>query len=430
MKPLFFLFGCCFLISAVFPQSTDIPEVSLSYSFNGNYTLVERSNWSKYQNGKYIGLTHNETRARVKATGENPKGQEFSGFFYVLEETLRDMAKTSRSIDEINETAFTVLPDGTMQFSADSGYPRLRGFPVFPDTRIKPGDRWQAEGVRIIDPKRDGKTSALPILVEYTFSGKEEYRNIPVYRIKARYATRINKYNKNRSDDPDLVNATGTHEADILVNAENGSIVLILDRLDETFYYADGTNIRYKGNTAMFTEIPVPVQKEILVKELETITSDAAKKHESGGSGSNRGNLSGQIQNKLNGKTPDADSPFSVEETAQGIRLSMKNIHFQADTAVILDDETWRLDAIAEALRLAPKNQYLVEGHTASTGDPAAEKRLSEERAKKIIDELVKRGLHAEQFMYTGYGGTRPAAGNNTEEGRAQNRRVEITILE
>lgn len=75
---------------AAFSQGQGSP-VSLRYAGSETYYLVERSNWSKYENGAYIGLTHRETRANVTAFAASPNGQQFSGFFYVLEETLRDM---------------------------------------------------------------------------------------------------------------------------------------------------------------------------------------------------------------------------------------------------------------------------------------------------------------------------------------------------
>ena len=72
----------------------------------------------------------------------------------------------------------------------------------------------------------------------------------------------------------------------------------------------------------------------------------------------------------------------------------------------------------------------MVEGHSASTGNPTGEKNLSVERAKSIVDELVKRGIPANQFIFRGLGSEVPIADNSTSEGKALNRRVEITILE
>jgi outer membrane protein OmpA-like peptidoglycan-associated protein len=118
------------------------------------------------------------------------------------------------------------------------------------------------------------------------------------------------------------------------------------------------------------------------------------------------------------------------EETPAGIRLSVRDIKFKADSAEVLPGEKSRLDEIAEVLKLAPNSQFLIEGHTASVGKPAGEQKLSEERAKNIAAELAKRGIPAANFICKGHGGNKPIASNSTNEGRAQNRRVEITILE
>jgi outer membrane protein OmpA-like peptidoglycan-associated protein len=72
----------------------------------------------------------------------------------------------------------------------------------------------------------------------------------------------------------------------------------------------------------------------------------------------------------------------------------------------------------------------LVEGHTASTGNPGGEMQLSIQRARRIISELIKRGISGDRFIYIGWGGTRPIGDNTTDAGRSLNRRVEITILE
>lgn len=141
------------------------------------------------------------------------------------------------------------------------------------------------------------------------------------------------------------------------------------------------------------------------------------------------------------GKTPQKSSSADTssgtdknnmvfEETPAGIRLSVRDIKFKADSADVLPGEKSRLDEIAEVLKLAPNSQFLIEGHTAAVGKPAGEQKLSEERAKNIAAELAKRGIPAANFICKGHGGNKPIASNSTSEGRAQNRRVEITILE
>ena len=112
------------------------------------------------------------------------------------------------------------------------------------------------------------------------------------------------------------------------------------------------------------------------------------------------------------------------------VRLSVRDLKFVADSSQLLSQEKDRLDAVAEVLKSVPGGTFLIEGHTAAVGLAAGEQQLSEERAQSVIKEMVKRGLKEEQFMFKGYGGTRPVGDNNTDAGRAANRRVEITILQ
>ncbi len=129
-------------------------------------------------------------------------------------------------------------------------------------------------------------------------------------------------------------------------------------------------------------------------------------------------------------KESKAKAPISVDDTEAGIRLTIQNLQFKADSAELLPGEEKRLDQIAEILRLAEGAQFLIEGHTASTGYEAGEMKLSKERADSIAAALTARGISSERFICKGSGGKKPIASNDTAEGKALNRRVEITILE
>ena len=128
--------------------------------------------------------------------------------------------------------------------------------------------------------------------------------------------------------------------------------------------------------------------------------------------------------------TSSAEKKVTVESTASGIRLTMQNLNFKPDSAELLPGEVERLDQIAAVLKEVSDQMFLVEGHTASVGKVAGEKQLSIERANAIAEALVKRGIPREKFICKGSGGTKPVADNSTQQGRAKNRRVEITILE
>lgn len=127
-------------------------------------------------------------------------------------------------------------------------------------------------------------------------------------------------------------------------------------------------------------------------------------------------------------KVEDVD----IQDGGRGIQISVQNLKFAADSAELLADEEGRLDELAEMIRTVISSQeytVTVEGHTASVGKPTGELNLSIERAQAIIRAMEQRGIDTSDFTYRGYGGTVPLGDNDTAEGRAMNRRVEIMIL-
>jgi len=122
----------------------------------------------------------------------------------------------------------------------------------------------------------------------------------------------------------------------------------------------------------------------------------------------------------------------NITDSTKGLLISIRDLKFKADTAILLPEENNRLDAIAQALINITKdneNTILVEGHTASVGKPLGEQQLSIQRAQAIIAEMVKRGVSEDLFSYRGYGGTISIGDNSTPEGRAVNRGVDITVV-
>ena len=119
----------------------------------------------------------------------------------------------------------------------------------------------------------------------------------------------------------------------------------------------------------------------------------------------------------------------TVTDTIDGILFAI-NLNFYPDSPVLLPSESTRIAQIAEQLKeLLIDDGYtiLVEGHTADVGKPVGQLNLSIERTKTVRDALIAEGIDPSIFTYKAYGGTQPIASNDTEEGRAQNRRVYIT---
>lgn len=102
-------------------------------------------------------------------------------------------------------------------------------------------------------------------------------------------------------------------------------------------------------------------------------------------------------------------------------------INFDTGSAVIQADSMSQLDEVAKMLKADSALKLEVGGHTDNVGTPESNMKLSDARAKAVVAELVKQGVTADRLTAKGYGQTAPIADNRTEEGRAKNRRVELT---
>ena len=466
--------------------------VKLHYSGKGGYSLVERTNLRRYVNGKYVGLTSREVRSfvspsepplmRFKAKGSvYENDQWYDGSFYVMEETLRNSQAAGAGIHEAVQSVFHISKNGQLTMYKDNGYPSFRSFPAYTAEKVSFGESWKAVAERSVDPLNKGVFTKIPMQVLYTFSGAETYKGQAVYRIKAIWQTYYDAQNRDFGGDSSLQKARGGHKADIIVLQETGEPILTIDNVDETFFWIDGTQVNFKGTITLFTEFPPAFDSQRIMAALNRVATvkdgktgtdkkfSGTEKSVSGGTVAGSGKLTasdkktganavktekfvpdGIFDNFDKNETVAKNTKNTVssektvlekvddvlpknnivaEEVSAGIRLSIRDIKFAPDSAQILSGESERLDEIAEVLKMAPNAQLLVEGHTASVGKPAGEQKLSEQRAHKIAEELKARGVKAGAFICRGFGGTKPVASNETNEGRAQNRRVEITIL-
>ncbi len=101
-------------------------------------------------------------------------------------------------------------------------------------------------------------------------------------------------------------------------------------------------------------------------------------------------------------------------------------INFDTGKSIIRDESKPIIEQIVQMMKSNPDLKIGVEGHTDNVGSPASNKTLSEARAKSVVSALVAQGISADRLTPAGYGQDNPVADNNTEEGRAKNRRVEL----
>ena len=410
-----------FLCALVHAQSHSGETVSLSYRGGRNYVLVERTDLLRYDNGQFTGLLSREVHSYVVDRGADGDGAHlYDGNFYVVEETKRDRKRVREGIHTAIDSSFKITKEGSLLMMEDNGYPSFRSFPSYTKTKIQIGDKWVAQAERAVDPLNNGTVTRMPILVEYTYVRDDVYNGEDVYILGAKWATRYGSSSSSAFDpdgDAALQKADGSHNATIIISKKLGNALVIRDTVDETFVYEGGQTVRLKGTIALFTRYP-PAYSSSTVIAVAATAGAASSGTASGGTGGSSAS---------DGIALGRDT--TIIEGADGVKLVMRNLQFKSDCAQLLPGQEARLDTIARILKAAPDSQYLVEGHTAETGNPEGEKKLSLERARAVAEALAVRGVDPEQFICKGWGAAKPASGNDTAEGRAANRRVEITIL-
>jgi outer membrane protein OmpA-like peptidoglycan-associated protein len=137
--------------------------------------------------------------------------------------------------------------------------------------------------------------------------------------------------------------------------------------------------------------------------------------------------IADEVQQKIDSSNL-SEVTVSVDE--QGVKIVTTGLLFAADSAKLTPEITKQLDELGEILKSYDGHQVLVEGHTANVGDEKSIQLLSEQRAQAIADYLINlHDIKMNKTTVVGLGASQPVATNDTKEGRAKNRRVEITIL-
>jgi len=119
---------------------------------------------------------------------------------------------------------------------------------------------------------------------------------------------------------------------------------------------------------------------------------------------------------------------METRETKANEAFVINDIYYTTNSADIEERSKIILDAFAEYLIKHPSMVIEISGHTDSRGDDNANKALSAERAFEVMKYLVDHGVESKRLTYQGYGESKPVGDNNTDEGRAMNRRTEFVI--
>jgi outer membrane protein OmpA-like peptidoglycan-associated protein len=122
---------------------------------------------------------------------------------------------------------------------------------------------------------------------------------------------------------------------------------------------------------------------------------------------------------------------IEAKETSRGVMVNLPSVNFEFDSADLTGDGRNKVNQIADIIkRDAPNRRVTVEGHASreSAAQEAYNQRLSERRANTVADSLERSGVNGRNISAQGLGTRAPVASNDSESGRQQNRRVEVTI--
>jgi outer membrane protein OmpA-like peptidoglycan-associated protein len=120
----------------------------------------------------------------------------------------------------------------------------------------------------------------------------------------------------------------------------------------------------------------------------------------------------------------------SLIKVKVGKKVILNNILFQTGKSILTTASFEELDRLYNILTDNPTMRVEISGHTDKTGSEPVNFKLSEARAKAVVDYLIKKGIVPARMEFRGFGSLQPIADNATAEGRTQNRRVEFKILE
>lgn len=121
---------------------------------------------------------------------------------------------------------------------------------------------------------------------------------------------------------------------------------------------------------------------------------------------------------------------LQLRQTESGVVVTLGDVLFESGQAELKDDAHTSLVEVVDLLQSEPDKKIRIEGHTDAVGDAATNLKLSEQRAGSVQSALVALGVDASRITSAGMGEDFPIAGNDSEEGRKKNRRVDVILLD
>ncbi len=397
------------------------PPRPISHKINSKYRETSLC-FSSDENTMYFVSNDPKTSlggADIYVSKKDPKGR------WQEPENLGNIINT-----EFDEVAVNLSPNDSTLYFSSKGHKTMGGFDVF-KTSLNETGLWSAPenmGYPIntpdddvfYDEMSDGRTAYYSTIRESGLGGKDIYRII-------------------------FLGA----EKEMLQSDENMEILGILQPYDNIFFTIPpkmeiDTSITMKGMiTDSENEKPVIAKLELIdveeSKVIATSLSDANGNYkikipepkQYGIEIVAKGYLLFLDAVNLIGESYENDviRNFKLERVEVGARVVMKNIFFEFGKATLKPESYTQLDNVVKFMENNEGLRLEISGHTDNIGSLKTNMRLSESRAKSVVEYLIKKGISSNRLEYKGYAYTQPIAPNTSEQGRAQNRRVEFKVL-
>lgn len=352
----------------------------------------------------------NRISMKVNKTNEDGSGEE-EGTFMTSESSVGRGANSSFSWGEEYQSVFTRSKLGVYTISDQYFMPTVRDVPLFPDRAVAPGESWEAQGHEAHDLRRQfaqNKPFKVPFKANYTYlgtvkskgkDGTEKTLNV----INVKY----NMYME--TPEPAGLDAYQEYPASMMGYSDE---LIYWDNDTGTIdHYTEKFRIVMESSYGNIFEFRGTADAEVQSFE-RTATEEKVA----------------QVQEKVNELGID---DVTVKKGDKGLTISIENIQFGGESAELLDSEKEKLRKIAKIIEAYQDNDILVSGHTAHYPGGANPITLSEQRASAVADYLIELGLRDKYHIFTqGFGDREPIDTNATAQGRARNRRVEITIMD
>ncbi|MCG8572167.1 MAG: OmpA family protein [Spirochaetes bacterium] len=310
-----------------------------------------------------------------------------------------------KEIEKVLEVDYALDPSGLVFIQPGYALPTMRNAPFFPDQDLKVGDQWQKKATEVQDFFKDNILSHIPVDIKYEI--KDIYQSGDIKIALIQYDYQFNFINQTKSIiHPKIQQLAGISSTKLYFDITNGWRIKEEYQRNYSFLITDQTT----DLEQMHQMIDSGTRKWTVIERM--------KKEE----------VEKELKKQLE---EEKIEEVEVEQDEQGVKITLENIQFEAESAFLRDSEKSRLNKIAEILKKYKEKEILVKGHTTDKGTPEGRKKLSQQRAQVVSEYLFdKKAIDPDKTSFYGVGDSEPIADNRTEAGMKKNRRVEIYILE